>query len=109
MFIRLPGLRSETWDTRRLWVAREQRRVHGTAVKLGEAQIAVEADAGQQGFAGCGIERLRQRTLLHYQLPAGGGRRKGLAKRAVLTRLYVLPMLLVLALVEFKQHRAGAA
>ena len=102
-----PVLRSETLATRGKLGGK--RRIHGAAIELGEPQIAVEADAGQQGFAGCGIERLRQRTLLHYQLPAGGGGRKGLAEHAVLTRLYILPMLLILALVEFKQHRAGAA
>jgi hypothetical protein len=34
-----------------------ERGVHRAAVKLREAEIAVEADAGQQGCTGCGIER----------------------------------------------------
>ena len=49
-------------------------------------------------------------SLFDDELPAGGGRRKALAERAVLTRFYDLPMLLVpvLALVEFKQHASWA-
>jgi hypothetical protein len=38
----------------------QERGVHGAAVKLCEAKIAIEADAGCEGLAGCGIERLRQ-------------------------------------------------
>jgi hypothetical protein len=33
------------------------------AIKLGQAQVAIEANTRQQGFLRCGIERLRQR---HY-------------------------------------------
>jgi hypothetical protein len=42
-----------------LFILCHERWVHGAAVELGEAQVAVKADALHQGFTGCGIERSR--------------------------------------------------
>jgi hypothetical protein len=42
---------------------RQQSRINGAAIKLSQAEIAVEADAGDQSVAGCGIELLGQRLL----------------------------------------------
>ena len=39
----------------------QQLRINGTPVKLRQSEIAVEANAGEQSLAGCGIELLRQR------------------------------------------------
>ena len=40
----------------------EERGVYGAAIELGEAEVAVESDAGEESFAGCGVKRGRQRT-----------------------------------------------
>jgi hypothetical protein len=39
---------------------RQERRINRPAIKLGKPKIAIEADACEQSFAGCGIELLRQ-------------------------------------------------
>jgi hypothetical protein len=50
-----------------------ERRIYRTAVKFGEAEVAVETNALLENFADCRIQWLLQRRLLHNQLPDGGG------------------------------------
>ncbi len=102
----LPVLRSETRGARILRLGgqlRQQCRIDGPAVELGEAQVAVKTHARQQGFLNGGIELSRHAALLHNQLPAGRGRLLGLLQHTVLARL------LVLVIVHFKNHRTRAA
>jgi len=109
------------WGTRalwrgKLWIGRgnchgfklcQQRRIDGAAVELREPQVAVEADAGDQGFAGCWVKSTRQRLLLHNQLPASGGWRDGLFQNfSVLGRFgllqhRILARLLVRKFIQF--------
>jgi len=57
-----PGLRSETGGTQILGLRGKgfelglEGGVDGAAIELGEAEVAVEADAGEESFACCGVE-----------------------------------------------------
>ena len=75
-----------------------QRRVHGTAVKLGQAQVAIKADALDQCVAGCGIERVAPMFLLHDQLPA---RRRARRSRSAPGPAGLIRSILVL--IQFEQ------